>query len=637
VTDVAEGLGEFFDYRWGTDDGQVYLATLNKGGEFTQYMLPWPRTRKQIIQHVITQKAEGKDVYYCPALFVPVEKTVEFNAKGKTAATRDNVMSSRSLWIDIDGYKPNQSKPPENWSEFCKQKGIPEPTDIVQPSVADSQHVYWQLDKATPIGEVETINRSLAALTGADLSGWDGNQLLRIPYTDNHGYKDPLTRKEWFKGKPVEATYYRNYGADEVTPAQFSALAKAEQEIVERLQVTLKDIPTIESVMMDATWSKELQRQFSMTEDQARDSSPDKRSGALQKLAYCSAESSMTDEQMYSILEYTDRRWNVYVKRSPKIRHKLISDMIAKARAKIGYLGDDDLTFAGMLGGDEITEAPRIFYPWDEFLASDVEIDWLIEGLLSSTGYGVLTGQPGIGKTQVGIQIAISLALGHSNIFGWHVNGGARKGIMFSLEMDHAPLKYFAEIIQKNYVGQERAIGKNLGIVPLGVAIDILSPEGLLFFENLLKEHKPDFIFIDSLKKIMGKSLNDDEAIRKMNDVLAQLRKKYKCAIYVIHHDRKKQNGDSARDAGELSDMYGSQYIAAEADFALNFRTAGNPDDIYLSPWKIRLSRQTRQLKLRRSDLQFRVVEDEDDDDLIIVGQGPKSSDPDEEGPTLRT
>lgn len=635
--EVTEALTGFFDYQWGDTNGQVYLATLNKGGEFTQYMLEWPRQKKAIVRHVLTQSAEGRDVYYSPSLFVPPDLTVETNSKGKTAATRANIMGAQTLWVDFD----NQQAP-ENWSEFAKEKGIPEPSLIVQSSVKGNQHVYWRTEFCDSVDDIEQRNRSLALTVGADRSGWDANQLLRPPYTANYGYKGNGDRKNWFTGSAAAIQVLGIPNPERIGVDGFANLGSVERELLDQLQLA-ESIPSIERVLALGNWTEDLFKQFSMNQQEASDSSPDKRSGAIQKLAYLAAEAGMSDDQIYSILDYADKRWEKYVKRSPKIRHKLLSDIIVNARKKIGYLTDDMLTFAGLLGtSDTVTEAPKIAYRWDELIEAEFKVDWLIEGVLSNTGYGVLTGQPGVGKTQVGLQIAIGLALGHSNILGWHVNGGARKGIMFSLEMGKELIKEFSTLIDQQYPGQRRDIGKNFSIIPLGKSIDILKAEGQNFIDNLLSEYKPDFIFIDSLKKIMTKSLNDDEGIRQMNDVLQRIREKHRCAIYVIHHDRKKQNGAKGTDPGDLSDMYGSQYIAAEADFALSFRKTGTTDVIVMDPWKVRMSREPKPITLERNEnLQFTIRKDLEDGDnnLRIIGGGFGGEDPnsDEGGPSLRS
>jgi hypothetical protein len=621
---------------WGETPGQAYIATLTKGGEFSQFMLEWPRSRQAIPKFILSQVAEGRDTYYCPSLFVPFDKTVEFNHKGKTAATRANIQGSQSFWVDFDN-----GAAPSNWSEFAKEKGIPEPSMVIQSSVSGNQHAYWRTEFNTSVDDIEQTNRSLALTVGADRSGWDGNQLLRPPFTTNFGYKGNGDRKPWFRGQPVEVNVIGPVSYDSVRTEEFSNLGSVEREILDSLQLA-GNVPSIESVLAYGKWSKELFEQFSMDQQEASDSSPDKRSGAIQKLAYLAAESGMTDDQIYSILDFADKRWEKYVKRSPSIRHKLLTDIIARARVKVGYLTDDMLTFAGLLGkSDEVTEVPKLVYSWDEFLAADFYVEWLIDGLLSTTGYGVLTGQPGVGKTQLGLQLAISLALGHSSILGFHVNGGARKGLMFSLEMGKESLKHISHKIQNQYPGLEREIGKNFKIVPLGKAINILSVEGRNFLESILSEQKPDFIYIDSLKKIMSKSLNDDEGIRMMNDIIQEIRERHRCAVFVVHHDRKKQNGGKGTDAGDLSDMYGSQYIAAEADFALSLRKTEKKGLIVMDHWKVRLDEEPSPKYLQRNDnLQFEITEafsNEEGDNLRIIGSPSSSdSDPDEEGPGFR-
>lgn len=633
-----EKLLEFFEYIWGEDKGQVSLATIEHGSpKPRQYMLDWPLRKKQIISFVLSEDATGKDIYFRPAVFKSPDEASEHTADGKTRPTRDNVKGANVLWVDIDGYKSGQSHPPEDWPAFCKDRGIPEPSLIVRPSVQASQHVYWGLDEFTPTEVVETLNRNLAAVIGADLSGWDGNQLLRVPYTKNQGWRTDTEHKEWYTGKAVEATIL-HFDTSKVSRAtQFSELAQAEKELIDRLQVKLtEDLPTLDAVKVQANWSDELYAQFSLDEEGATKASPDKRSGSLQKLAYLAVESGMSDEQIFVILDDADTRWGKYAKRSSGARHKELIKIIARGRAKLGYITEDLLTFSGLaasVGQDIEGTTPKLIYRWDEFIEAEFDIKWLIEGLLSEGGYGVVTGQPGVGKTQFGLQWAISMALGRS-ILGHSVSGGARKGLMFSLEMNKESLHHFANKVDQAYPGERSKIGKNLGIIPLGRPIDILSKEGFKYLDAVLAQEQPDFVYIDSLKKIMGKSLNDDEAIRNMNDALQVLRSKHRAAFYVIHHDRKKPSGGAA--VGDLNDMYGSQYIAAEADSVLSLIKSNEKNVVRLEYWKTRLEEEPSPLWLKRtSNIQFEEHDKEAGDDGIrIIGatNGSKKPDSDQGG-----
>src|SRR5207302_1326577 len=82
-----------------------------------------------------------------------------------------------SLYVDLDG-APN----------FAGRL-VPPPSLSVQSSAGRSQD-YWYLARPVPPAEGERRNRILAQLAGADPSGWDLTQLLRIPGTVNHKYPE---------------------------------------------------------------------------------------------------------------------------------------------------------------------------------------------------------------------------------------------------------------------------------------------------------------------------------------------------------------------------------------------------------------------------------------------------------------
>lgn len=632
---VSENLGQFFEYQWGDEPGQVYLATMEKGdpSTFSQFMVEWPKQKKGIVRHVLANSAEGKDVYYCPSLFVMPEDTVEKNQRGNTAATRANVKGSQVLWVDFD----NQSAP-KDWAAFAAEKGIPEPSLIVQSSVEGNQHAYWRTE-FTSVEEVESRNRALSIALGADRSGWDGNQLLRPPYTANYGYRKPNEHKGWYRGSPVEVRILGSARGGRIESESFSSLGSIERELLDTLQLG-DSAPRIEETLAFAKWSKDLFDQFKMTRDEASESSPDKRSGALQKLAYLAAESGFTDEQIYSVLDDADRRWEKYVRRAPAIRDKILRDTIVRARAKIGYLTGEDLTFAGLIGGDatQVVDTPKVAYDFEEFLNTDIEIEWLVEDLLATQGVGLFTGMAGTGKTQLGSQIAINLALGRPNILGWQNPGGAKKVMMLSLEMGHVALKHFMKKMARQYPDELRAIAKNLTIVPLGTDIDMTKSEGLNFTQNLLSEYRPDVLYIDSLQKITSKPLTDEVGSKELLSTLSDLRRKFDMGMYIVHHNRKK--GTDPTKEMDLSDLYGSQYLAANVDFVQALRKTAMKGELYVDTWKNRLAMERDPFRIKRNEnLQYEIMKESEDGDINLrliesLDRGT-STDPNEGGTTL--
>ncbi len=81
-----------------------------------------------------------------------------------------------SLYVDLDhGAIPTDTVPP--------------PSVVIESSPGRLQ-CYWRLTTPLPPVDGEALNRRLACAVGADSSGWDLTQLLRVPGTVNRKYAD---------------------------------------------------------------------------------------------------------------------------------------------------------------------------------------------------------------------------------------------------------------------------------------------------------------------------------------------------------------------------------------------------------------------------------------------------------------
>lgn len=116
------------------------------------------------------------NLYFCPT---PLSKRKR---------RRESVSGSRLLWADLDEANPEEL-----------------PKDL-QPTWAweTSPGRYaclWALDKRIDdLAELEELNRWLTYKVGADPSGWDLTQVLRIPGTTNHKYPGhPVGRLLWHR------------------------------------------------------------------------------------------------------------------------------------------------------------------------------------------------------------------------------------------------------------------------------------------------------------------------------------------------------------------------------------------------------------------------------------------------------
>lgn len=594
--DVSRQLGDFFDSIWHDTQGYVYLPTNHKGVEWTKFMWEWPRQRAAVIKHVIAQTSFGNDVYYAPALF------------RESRPSKENVLGTWTFWSDFD-----HGKAPESWSDAAEKVKIPEPTLRIQSSAEGNQHAYWQLSSfITDIEQIESRNRALAYSLGADTGGWDADQVLRPPFTLNQGYGVNGARKDWYEGHAVPVSISHQV-PERINGNAFNPLGTPEDIVSKRIE--LGDIPPLSEVLMAGRWPEDFRTVFNWTVEEA--SAAPGRSDALQRLGYLGAENGFTDEQLYSVLDDADSRWGKYTNRHN--RDKLLLDIIARARVKIGYLSGDDLSFAGLAGTQEVVTDSRLVYSFEEFMDLEVKIDWMLKDLLRNEGVGILTGPPGIGKTQFMIQMGAHMALG-KNFLHWHNKTTPKKVLFLSLEMGVVPLKVFWGSVQRSYTDEMRELARNFNVAPLGEGIPLDQVHGQAFLDKLMKEYQPDILLIDSLQKVTTKELTDELAVRAFLEYLDKARLQYHCSMLFVHHNRKRSQ-DATQDI-ELSDMYGSNYIAANVDFVLNLRRSANPSQLVVSSLKNRLGPDVQPFEITRDENLYFHLASEAFSGLIHGGSG---------------
>lgn len=352
-----------------------------------------------------------------------------------------------------------------------------------------------------------------------------------------------------------------------VSLSQFGHLTSA-KELVNSKALD-GELPTIEQVLALATWSEEM---LTLWDTPVAD--VDDRSSGLMRMAYFGAEQGWTDPQIMTMLKGLDDRWGKYTTRRDR-EHRYLVPMINRARQKHGYAGSlTDLALGALMlkqTEPEIGE-DKLVYGFDEFVNTHFKIDWLLEDLFAVGGFGLLVAHPGVGKTTLAMQMGAYLALGRDAFMRWPNKGGSKKVLFLSLEMGPTSLNHFMTSIIKHYPGEERELGRNFRVSPLGSPVPLDGEQGQAFLNNMMDTEKPDVLIIDSLQKVSSKELTDEQAVKNLIHYLSSLRKKYKTSLLVIHHNRKKPNDQQKKNV-ELSDVYGSTYITTDADFVMNLHT----------------------------------------------------------------
>lgn len=571
---AATELHEFFRQIWKDTEGYVYLPVKGVSGGFRKYMVPWPARADWVVEHVLRVAAsETEEVFFSPAIFK------------SRKPTQKEVLGSWVAWVDFDGNFP------EEWPEGK----APLPTVEVRSSTSTKRHAYWELSEFTGPKQIEELNRALAAAMDADMSGWDANQFLRPPHSVNRKYE-----------KPIVAKVVRNRLDRVYDESAFAHLPRPKDVIRESVEVD--KLPDIEMVLAQAKWDNELLELFRTSGDDMQHQSRD-RSGALQRLAYEGAEHGWSDEQIMAVLRDADDRWGKYTHRAPETRHKILVDLINRARAKVGYDAAGELKgLAEALGvvkkvEDEHSSNDKVLFSVKQLAEMPGVDEWLVEDLLVPRGLGLVTGRPGVGKTQLTFQLAADLAAGRGEFLGHAAPTEPLKVLFLSLEMNKFQLPHIAKPLYSRYPDLKQG---NLAIYAKGEMLPLDEESGQTYFEALVEKLQPDVVMVDSLSHMARAELTSDTEMKTAFEFLQRARNQYDFALVIIHHHRKKANdAQSKKRANDLSDVYGSFYITAAVDFVLDLEERPeNADDglLTLSMLKNRYARIPEPVKISRSD-----------------------------------
>lgn len=366
-----------------------------------------------------------------------------------------------------------------------------------------------------------------------------------------------------------------------------------------------EQLPSIDEVKTLAKWTSDMHDLFNTTREQAIGTDDDgtkhfDRSSAMARMAYYGAEQGWSDAQIMAVLVDIDDRWGKYTNRRDRETRYLIP-LVNRARQKHGYSGSlTDLAMASLLQDQKPIdggEAAKMVWGFDDFVNTEFKINWMLEDLFAVGGFGLLVAHPGVGKTTLAIQMGAQLAVGDEQFLKWDNKGGAKKVLFLSLEMGKPPLNHFLSLISNSY-DDRKTLNRNFLVAPLGVPVPLDIPEGQQFLANLMDEYMPDVLIIDSLQKISSKELTDEQAVKSLIHYLSNIRAKYNTSLLVIHHNRKKPN-EAQKKSVELSDVYGSTYIATDADFVMNLH-ATTQDMVAVTMIKNRLGPTLEPFEIHR-------------------------------------
>ena len=155
----------FFHLVFGNEEGFLNIASQGMGSTFVDKYFHYPNELQTAVSYIDR---------------IQVNNNVWFSAQLYRTPYRNksNIINCTSVWADLDDCAPEQV--------------ALEPSIVITSSTGRYQGL-WLLDKPEDPIIAEEKSRNLAyfyAELGADKSGWDLTQLLRVPYTVNFKYEE---------------------------------------------------------------------------------------------------------------------------------------------------------------------------------------------------------------------------------------------------------------------------------------------------------------------------------------------------------------------------------------------------------------------------------------------------------------
>lgn len=452
-------------------------------------------------------------------------------------ASKESVSHSNVCWIEMDGQEDIK------WGE------ISEPDVIIQSSTSTHLHCYWQMERLSS-ELLEDLNRRLTYYLGADSSGWDCTQVLRPPDTVNYKHDVPTTLVKLV----ANVTHL---------PLEFDKAPNIDKPVEAFTYDTLLDLKNIklDPQLLSKVTTVEVKHPH--------------RSEFLMSTGYLLAEAGLTGLEIVSCLYIIDTRIKKFVGREDQL--KRLSEIASIALFKV-----------------ERASYISVYSPL-EIISFKTNLKWIVPNLLHTTGMFILSGQPGVGKTQLSFDWAYRLAVGLP--FLDLEIAGPNKVAYMSLEMDAVELKYIFEHQAVDFKMQG-LWNQNMFIIAPDIDSDLRG------FEKTLAKINPDVLIIDSISELATDDLTESEA-KSIMKWMKRIRKVYNIAIIAIHHNRKAS--DTNKKPRKLGDLYGSFIFAKNSETVASLWHEEGRMGLELDLLKARFSEKKTFNLTRSSHLTFSV------------------------------
>jgi hypothetical protein len=490
---IDDVRADFFELIFGDEEGMLCIASTHKirGREsFKRYFFRWPHQTKEMLDF-IEQKEKHHNVWFSTALF------------DRSEAKKQYARPTKIVWADLDTCDPNSI--------------APSPPIIMESSPGRWQ-ALWTLDAYIEPEIAEDYAKRIAYAyqkDGADVSGWDIGQLLRVPYTHNYkseymqiGGDAPQVDLTRFVDMPVPLTIFESIELPQNGTVPKSAIEMPAPDVD-----TLPDPQTV------------IQRYFVHISDQPRfmdkfENAPDEEedwSGIMWNMINMCFEAGMDEKETYAVVRVA--ACNKYIRDNRPDRYLWYEVLKCKAMyVRIGEFKvesttfnmppiydpdkDGNYTYIDMYRefGVRATDAPPQFHDLGAFMILSSLLSANLElrtsfGTIRPNLWGLVLGESTITRKTTATRMAIEVISG-IDVDLILATEGSIEGIVTSLSARNHEVSiffrdevsgFFEQITRKDYLSGTQEVFTQLYDVPA------------LYRRNLRKEvinvQSPLFIF----------------------------------------------------------------------------------------------------------------------------------------------
>jgi archaellum biogenesis ATPase FlaH len=407
------------------------------------------------------KKHHDRDIYFCPSGFSKAQRRKEF------------VMLPNLLWADLDEANPREI--------------------LIRPTIAIESSPgrfvgLWVIDK--PMND--QINRRLTYAVGADKSGWDLTQVLRVPGTNNYKYASvPRVKMLWSDGE--------NHSLSEI----------------ER-RLPKKELPPTGETSLGAEIYKKLESKLSVWARReiltAKPRGSEDRSRMLWRLENHLIEKGATREEAFAVLWSCP--WNKFYGRhngEEQLRRELEKGLNNR--------------FANGAGE---RNAPRIMMrPMSE--VEEEEIDWLYYPYMAIGELTIVEGDPGLGKSYLMQMISA------------HICDGKRMPCVKKTPVKKGKVVYFDIENSAGTVTKKRLVSNGLqhleNYIQCEEPFSIDDDDAMDTIYEYLERYRPILVVFDTVNTYLGAAdaFKGHEA-QQVFVRFRELAQRFNCSVVVLRH-----------------------------------------------------------------------------------------------------